>query len=384
VNIKLFSSTSPGRIIEISGYPGGNHAFIPDPLPPKWEWPERLWPSLLRAREELARLDGVGQHLPNPLLLIRPLQRREAQRSSILEGTYATAVQLALFEIDRQDPELTPDAADSAKEVTNYARALQIHGSKKDALPLSLRLIRDFHRMLLEGVRRAKAEPGEFRKSQIQIGMPARYIPPPADILPGCLDSLEKYMHAAPKRFDPLVEAFLIHYQFEAVHPFTDGNGRVGRLLMAVMIQEWCNLAAPWLYMSPYFEKNRDEYIDHLFRVSTEGKWEEWIAFCLTGVVEQSLDAQARCIRLLALRDDFHRRLARQKNPARLVHIVDGLFAEPVLTFARLMRTERITYPTARKDIDRLKQLGILREVRLKKRRQLGYFCRELFEIIYE
>jgi Fic family protein len=383
MDISKFSEHSPGKLIEISGLPGITHAFIPNPLPPDWGWPERLWPLLLKAREELARLDGVGKHLPNPQLLLTPMQNREAQRSSSLEGTFATPEQLALFEMSPTDSALEQNTMEAAREVSNYARALRFRAETQEKLPISLRLIRTLHRILLEGVRGSKTTPGEFRRGQVQVGSNARYVPPPANVLPECLDRFEKYLHQA-KKLDPLVEAFLVHYHFEAIHPFGDGNGRVGRLLLAITTKEWCGLSGQWLYMSAYFDAHKDEYIDRLFSISTDADWEGWIKFCLTGVIEQSVDTQQRCSQLLGLRETYKQRLADAKASARLSLLMDGLFANPVATASAVMQMYHVSHPTARADLDALVELGILEEVQLKQRRQKGYYCPDIFRMTYE
>lgn len=384
MDISKFGPNSTGQIVEITGEQNSRatHAFIPNPLPPQWTWPEALWPLLLKAHEELARLDGVGLHLPNPNLLLTPLQNREAQRSSSLEGTIATPQQLALFEIDASDSALEKDAADAAREVNNYARALRLGDEIREKIPLSLRTIRMLHQVLLDGVRGSNATPGEFRRGQVQIGGGARFIPPPANVVPDCLDRFEKYLHA-PKRFDPLVEAFLVHYQFETIHPFADGNGRVGRLLLALTIKEWCGLAEQWLYMSAYFDRYKDEYIDRLFQVSANGEWAAWIEFCLHGVTAQAIDAQRRCKSLVALREDYHERLASISCSNRINRIVEDLFISPVVTAVSLRDKTGVTYPTARADIDCLVELGILQEIQLRQRRQKGYFCKDIMDITY-
>jgi Fic family protein len=383
MDISKFTAQSPGQLIEIAGVPGVTHAYIPNPLPPDWGWPEPLWPLLLKAREELARLDGVGMHLPNPQLLLTPMQNREAQRSSSLEGTIATPEQLALFEMAPTDSILEQNALDAAHEVSNYGRALRFRAETQEKLPLSLRLIRALHQILLEGVRGSKATPGEFRRSQVQVGSNARYVPPPANVLPECLDRFEKYLHE-PKKYDPLVEAFLVHYLFEAIHPFGVGNGRVGRLLLAITVQEWCGLSGQLLYMSAYFDEHKDEYIDRLFRVSTHADWEGWIQFCLNGVIEQSVDTQQRCSQLLDLRESYKKRLADKKASARLNLLMEGLFANPVATASGIMRTYHVSHPTARADLNALVGLDILKEVQLKQRRQKGYYCPEILQITYE
>ena len=383
MDISRFNANKTGRVVGISGVPGLQHAFIPDPLPPQWEWPEELWPILLGAKEELARLDGIGRHLPNPQLLMTPLQRREAQRSSSLEGTYATPQQLLLFEINPAEVEIAGDKAQPVREVANYNRALRLREEMREELPISLRLIRELHRVLLEGVRGAAAEPGEFRRSQVQVGSDGRYVPPPANYLNECLDNLEKYLHKE-RKYDPLVEAFLAHYQFEAIHPFRDGNGRVGRLLLSITIEDWCGLSGQWLYMSAYLEKYKDEYIDRLFRVSTEGDWTGWLNFCLRGVKEQALDAQKRCSRLLSLKEDLRKRLDGSDSPGRVYQILEELFVQPFTTAPWIKEKYQVSYPTARADLDRLVKLGILSDLQLRMRRQKAYLCQDIFRITYE
>jgi Fic family protein len=335
---------------------------------------------LLEARTALASLDGTGKHLPNPELLLRPLQHREAQRSSSLEGTITPREQ-ALFLLDPKYPESAEDPNNAFREGFNYGRALRHHFGGASRLPLSLRLIRDLHAILMEGVRGASQSPGEFRTSQNFIGRPPRSVPPPVtDLGPG-LDSFEKYLHL-DKRLDPLVEAFLVHYQFEALHPFSDGNGRVGRLLLAITIAEWCRLSNEWLYMSDYFERNKDSYIDLMFRVSTHGDWQSWIDFCLRGVAEQALDAQRRCDRLLELQRDFHERVGEIGGSVRLVRIVDALFESPVVTVTSAQRLLEVTYPTARADLRRLEAAGILE--RIEGVGQITYVCGSVLRITYE
>jgi Fic family protein len=378
-----FTRNKTGQVVEVSGIQGVTHAFIPDPLPPKWDWPIELWPILVKAKEELARLDGIGFHLPNPLLLITPLQRREAQLSSKLEGTFATPQELLLFEINPSEVKNNGENDQAAREVMNYNRALRHREKKKETLPISLRLIRELHQVLLEKVRGSSAEPGEFRRGQVKIGSDARYVPPPANYLKDCLGDFEKYLYK-DKKCDPLVEAFLVHYQFEAIHPFLDGNGRVGRLLLSITIEDWCDLSGQWLYMSPYFENTRNEYIDRLYNVSTKGDWGGWLKYCLNGVILQSLDAQKRCSRLLSLKDEYHNRLANTNSSGRLYQILDNLFIQPFTTVPLVRDKFKVNYLTAKSDLKRLIDLKIIEELTLKMRRQKAYICTNIFEITYE
>jgi Fic family protein len=206
-------------------------------------------------------------------------------------------------------------------------------------------------------------------------------VPPPPEALPECLDLLEKYLHS-PKRLDSLVEAFIVHYQFEAIHPFRDGNGRVGRLLLAVTIMEWCGLSNQWLYMSAYFDRNRDEYIDRLLRVSTHAEWEEWISFCLKGVIEQAADTEKRCDKLLEVQRMFKDRIRGVGGSFRLTEIVDDLLlVVPILHIPYLAHKFNVTYPTAKADVDRLLKANILKE--LPGARRKAFYAPEVVSIIY-
>lgn len=375
-----FTASKTGDLVAVAGVPGATHAFVPDPLPPSWEWPDRLWPLLLEAHKALAALDGAGRSLPDPRLLLSPLQNREAQRSSSLEGTITDPQQQALFQIEPRYPASQDDPANAQREVFNYGQALQVRLARQEDLPLSLRLIRLLHGILMNGVRGADQDPGHFRRTQNAIGRPPRFVPPPANRLDDCLDAFEKHLHAS-KTYDPLVEAFLVHYQFEAIHPFGDGNGRVGRLLLALCIAEWCELSNPWLYMSAYFDRNKDPYIDLMLRISTHGEWEPWIEFCLQGVVEQARDTEGRCSRLLELNRKYREALREIGGSFRLPVIVDGLFESPVALVTHVQRSLGVTYPTARSDLKKLEKAGILR--RIESYPRIAYYCPEIFEVTY-
>lgn len=376
MDIKKFSSKSTGKVIELSGIGALSHAFIPDPLPPAWDWPEQLWPLLLEARIALASLDGIGKYLPSPELLLHPLQIRESIRSSSLEGTYATPEQLLLFQID---PDYSDPDINAFREVNNYSLALQHYFSSANKLPVSLRLIRELHRILMTNVRGTDKQPGKFRTTQNQIGLPARYIPPPPNELNTCLSDLEHYIHTDSK-YDPLVNAFIIHYQFEAIHPFLDGNGRVGRLLLSILIKEKCNLSNQWLYMSAYFESNKDEYINRLYKVSTHGDWEGWIEFCLKGVIDQAHDTEERCNRLIILSKEFKERVLAIRGSNRLNSIIDLLFVTPIVQVPYIRKKfDNIPYASAKADLEKLVKLEILKVDHGSKK--LTYFSPEILSI---
>lgn len=377
---QVFTKAKPGQLVPIpDGPPDIQFAFVPDPLPPRWSWPDRLWKILLEARTCLSRLDGTGKHLPNPEILLWPLQGREAQLSSQLEGTITDPQQQALFEADPRYPVSATDPTNAFREVFNYRRALRLRLGGVNDLPLSLRLIRELHTVLMDGVRGSNQRPGEFRTIQNQIGRPARFVPPPPQYLNETLDAFEKYLHSHDN-FDPLVRAFLVHYQFETIHPFCDGNGRVGRLLLSLMIAEWCGLSSQWLYMSAFFEKRKKEYMDLLLGVSTHGSWDLWIQFCLEGVVSQAMDTEKRCDKLLAVHRDFHKRL--KGGSVRLAGLVDSLFESPVISVRTYRKKFGVTYPTARSDLKKLHALGIVEP--LEQMNFITYYCPTIYRITYE
>jgi Fic family protein len=376
-----FSSNSPGYLVPIEILDQADWSFVPNALPTKFEIDADTWPLLLKAKEELARLDGVGRHLPNQELLLRPLQQREALTSSSLEGTYATPEQLLLYGIDPREPSSDKDPVNAWREVFNYGMALSFGQDQlADGYPLSLALVRQLHQALLGGVRGADRTPGEFRKTQVHIGSTRRFVPPPPIEVSRCLTEFEEHINLDTD-IDPLVRSFMLHYQFETIHPFNDGNGRVGRLLLSLMIYKWCGLHSPWLYLSAFFEKYKDEYINNLFNVSAKNDWSTWIKFCMRATIDQSIDSIKRIDKLVALRQDFHERTVNLSSANRLHPIIESLFAEPIVKVARLANKYGVTYPTANSDIQRLVRVGILRE--LPNIYPKTYYAPEIMRIAY-
>lgn len=373
----LFTAQSPGKVVPITG---GEHAFVPDHLPPDWEFPADLWPLLGEAKLQMGILEGIGRLLPNPGILLRPLEDREAIRSSSLEGTYATPKELLLFELSPREAESADDPINDHREVWNYRVALR-HGVESD-LPLSLRLLKEMHALLLKGVRGRDKNPGNFRSIQVAIGSSFRFVPSPPEQVPPCLDAMEKYLHAADSKYDPLVDCFLVHYQFETIHPFNDGNGRIGRLLLALMLQQRCGMTKPWLYLSEFFERYRDEYINNLFRISTSAAWDTWVEFCLRATIAQAKATITRCEKLLAVREKFTKRLVEAGGSVRLTQIVDQIFHHPFIRVADLPDKLDVTYPTAKSDVDRLAQAKILKE--LPKVSPKTFYAPEVYEVAYD
>src|SRR5690606_18060466 len=242
-----------------------------------------------------------------------------------------------------------------------YGKALQKGLASLNELPVSRRLISILHAQLLQGVRGEDRSPGELRKRQVHIGSERRFIPPPAQVAEQCLNDLEVYINT-PSEIDALIRAFMVHYQFETIHPFMDGNGRVGRLLLSIMIYTWCGLGAPWLYMSSFFDRYKDEYINKLFNVSAEGAWEPWIGFCLQGVQVQAKDAIRRLDKLVALKKRYWEQVSGMSAAGRLQQIVESMFDRPVLTVPEVVRMFNVSYPTAKGDIEKLLRARILVE----------------------
>lgn len=352
-----FRAPSTGRIVQA---PGGYAAFVPAPLPPELSWDTGLVRALSQADAALSELSGLGRQLPNPHLLIAPYVRREAVLSSRIEGTRASLSDLLLDEADLDRP---TDA--DVQEVRNYVAALE-HGLERlRDLPLSLRLVRELHERLMRGVRGDKATPGELRRSQNWIGpagstpATAAYVPPPPDLMPDLLSNWELFLHDRDG-FPDLVQCAVMHEQFEAIHPFLDGNGRLGRLLITLFLVERGRLSQPLLYLSDFIEARRQEYYETLQRVRTDGDWPGWLRFFLTGVEETARAAVHQAGLLMDLRETWRQRLHRKPNAVRLL---DELFVNPYLTVARAAQILGVTQPTARQLVGLLQEEGLLHEI---------------------
>lgn len=365
-----FKTSTAGKVIRTSR---GYWTFIPNPLPPNIQWSSSLISAVGAAERALGRLDSLANTLPSPRILVRPFIRREAVLSSRIEGTRASLNDVYVFEAS-QLSYLEPKT--DVREVHNYVKALDFAIERLRSLPVSLRLMREMHAELMEGVRGEHLTPGEFRRSQNWIGPPgstiesARFVPPPVEEMHSALNDLEKYIHASSD-LPPLVQAALIHYQFEAIHPFLDGNGRIGRLLIILLLIEWGLLSQPWLYLSAYFEVHRVAYYDHLLAVSQRGEWEDWLAFFLEGVRDQSDDAIVRIEHLQHLRREYQTLLEDERAAERLMRAVDVLFERPILSIRQLEDAMQIPYRSAQRYIEKLEQLGVVREVTGRARNRL-------------
>lgn len=356
-----FRNPKAGRPIRtLTGY----WAFIPTKLPPRISWEPALVATLADAERELSKLATLAGSFPFPRLLIQPFMRQEAVLSSRIEGTHASLTDLYNFE-SAQLPLLEP--GDDVREVHNYVVALDYGLQRLETLPVSLRLIREVHAKLLSGVRGGNLTPGQFRRSQNWIGAAgstietATYVPPPVAEMKDALGELEKYIHAGSD-LPALIRAGLVHYQFEAIHPFLDGNGRVGRLLLVLMLREWGVLPQPLLNMSAYFEHYRQEYYDRLLAVSQKGQWEAWLQFFLRGVNEQAQDSVFRMTRLEGLRREYQERLETGRNSARMASVIDFVFSRPILTLRQMEVALEMPYMAAKRYVEKLVEAGVLRE----------------------
>jgi len=370
MNPDHFHASPSGHLIKVGTGETAYWAFMPHPLPPEISPAWELARATTAADRALSELAGVGRTMPNPHLLIGPFVRREAVLSSRIEGTQANITDLYAYEAGQLPlPGIEPAPPESdVQEVLNYVRALEYGLERLNALPVSLRLIRELHERLMAGVRGEHATPGEFRRSQNWIGPPgctlnsATFVPPPVAEMRQALGAFEKFLHA-DSPLPSLVRLGLIHYQFEAIHPFLDGNGRVGRLLITLLLCAWGLLPQPLLYLSAYFEAHRQEYYDHLLGVSRYGAWEAWLRFFLRGVAEQSRDAVIRAGRLQVLREQYHRRFQTMRAAARLLQVVDLLFIRPILGIPQVAEALGVSHQSASRYVETLEAEGVLREI---------------------
>ncbi|MBI5295083.1 MAG: Fic family protein [Chloroflexi bacterium] len=361
----------------------GYWAFAPAPLPPKIEWSNPLISALSDAERELSKLNTLAGDFPFPRLLSQSFMRQEAVLSSRIEGTRASLTDLYRYE-SAQLSFLEP--ASDVREVHNYVLALDYGVERLHTLPVSLRLIREVHAKLMAGVRGGNLTPGEFRKSQNWIGPAgstietATYVPPPVDEMHEALHELEIFIHAGTE-IPILARAGLIHYQFEAIHPFLDGNGRLGRLIIILLLHEWNMLSQPLLNLSAYFERHRQEYYDDLLAVSQHGKWEEWLRFFLRGISLQAQDGVFRMTRLQGIRTQYESLIQADRNAARMKAVVDFLFSRPILSIKQLEAGLGIPYMAAKRYVEKLVDAGVLLETTGYARNRV-FLAREIFQAL--
>lgn len=339
-------------------------AFVPAPLPPAIDLAAIAMP-MAEAMGAIGELRGACRRLQNPYVLVRPLQHREALTSSAMEGTFTTEDRLLLAEagVDPKD--------DSTREVHNYLRALTTCLEMLKELPISHRVIKRAHEILLSGLssaRGSRKRPGEYKREQNWIGgitlERARFVPPPSAETQTCMDALEAYINREDRRFpNALMDLALVHYQLETIHPFADGNGRVGRMMISLMAVHSSLLDMPVLYMSPMLEKEKDRYIDLMFAVSARGAWTEWLKFFFEKLTETCRAAVTTVDRLIELQKNYRETAAELARTSGIITLVDHLFEKPVVTIADVQKRLDVTYPAARNTVEKLVSAGILSEL---------------------
>lgn len=361
--------------------PAGHTAFVPAPFPPSDLHMEGLQELLEKATLALGRLVGAAEILPDPDLFVYMYVRREAVLSSQIEGTEASLVDLLEWEAQMERVERRVDV----HEVTNYIDALRYGLDRVHELPLSLRLIREIHERLMKGVRGGEAAktPGEFRRSQNWIGGPtpqtARFVPPPVDEMNRCLHELEGFFHD-DSDLPTLIRVGLAHAQFETIHPFLDGNGRIGRLLVTFFLVHEDVLREPILYLSIFFKRHRQDYYDRLQAIRERGEWEEWLAFFLEGVAEVSNEATVTARRIVHLREEERARIGQDlgRRAGAGLQLLEHLFRNPVVNVKRVEEVTGLSQPAANALTNAMEEIGVLREMTGKKSYRVFGFDRYL------
>jgi Fic family protein len=376
MNIK---QSPTGKIVRAAA---GYDSFIPNPLPPQIEWSNLLVGTLSKADQVIGMVAREAARLPDPHLLVRPFIAREAVLSSKIEGTQTT---LGEFLAEGAGAE-SGRAPEDLQEIKNYIYALGYGFKRLHDLPLSLRLIREMHEKLMQGVRGSHARPGQFRTTQNWIGIAgctvhaAKYVPPVPEELAECLKQFEEFLHN--RSLPPLIHIALCHYQFEAIHPFLDGNGRIGRLLITLLLMQHKLLPSPFLYLSAFFEATRDEYYAYLFAISSQGKWNDWFIYFLNGVIIQGLDVISRSERINALVDQWTHQLTNRSDKIA-ANVVKDLATNPYCSAQKIATHFGVAFTTAQRALAKLEASGIITKVSGSKRDRI-YCAQPILAILEE
>jgi Fic family protein len=379
---EAFKNSPSGKIINTQR---GYSAFVPNILPPKLNYDDSMVQLLSEASRNIGNLNGIGTQLPNPALLIIPYVRKEAVLSSRIEGTQTSLSELFYFEAARKAEQKKEAGRTDVLEVLNYVKALDYGIKRLESLSISLRLIKEMHAILMKGVRGQHLTPGEFRRSQNWIGPAgcllndATFVPPPVDEMKEALSSLEKFIHNR-SAVDGLIQCALVHYQFEAIHPFLDGNGRIGRLLTMLFLCERQYLRHPLLYLSAYFERHRSQYYERLFAVSQKGDWPGWIKFFLKAIADESRDAIDNSGAVLNLLDGYRRRVEQKRPSLYVFKTLDLISRNPYISIPRAAEMLKTSFHTAKAAIEKLESMKILAETTDKERGKI-YCADELLKI---
>ena len=366
----------------------GQKAFVPNPLPPEIDFNECIV-EVDRASRAMAELKGMSYKVSNPMHLINPLQKREAIASSSIEGTHTTASELLLFDFSQRSDLVDPDT----REVNNYVSALQGGLRLLDELPISSRLIKIVHATLLRGVKRHRGmetTPGEFKRDQNFIGsrsngiQGARFVPPPPDLTLHLMSDLEKFINSDQvASLPPVIVNALVHYQFEAIHPFPDGNGRVGRLLLPLTLAAQKHMPLPLLYISPHIEKHKDEYNDAMLEVSRTGDWSSWIRFFATSIEISAEDTMHKINQIAQLRDQYLQEVQQARASGLLPALIDLVFDRLMISIPDAAQKLDVTYRAAQQNVAKLVNHGILTELSLPTRPRL-FICFPLVHLVFE
>jgi Fic family protein len=370
-----------GHYIKSSAVGGESYnAYVPAPLPPKPPLQmDELYPLLDKANTALGRLDGMSMVLPDSSLFLYMYVRKEAVLSSQIEGTQSSLSDLLLFE----HAETPSVPIDDVTEVSCYVTAMNYGLERLSELPMSLRLIREIHAKLINNARGGNKQPGEFRTSQNWIGGTrpgnARFVPPPPEKLMESLGQFEKFLHDENSKLPVLIKAALAHHQFETIHPFLDGNGRLGRLLITFILCIEGVLKEPLLYLSLYFKANRDTYYHHLQTVRETGDWESWIKFFLTGVIDTANQATETAQAILALFKEDRSRIEGSSKQTAAVHSIHAYLQQhPITSTSKIKEVCNLSLPTVLRGLSTLEELGIVREITGKERHKIFVYQRYL------
>lgn len=366
-------SRQTGKLIQqLEGY----SAFVPFDLPPEppLEFDDELQGLLSRADRALGRLDGSIQSLPNPELFVFMYVRKEAVLSSQIEGTQASLGDVLEVEAQIFDP----TRPDDTEEILNYVNAMNYGLERLTELPMSLRLVREIHERLMKGVRGQHATPGDFRTSQNWIGPQgaslnqATFVPPPPHLLPGLLGNLERYIHTEDNT-PLLIRLALIHAHFETLHPFLDGNGRMGRLLIAFSLCEQTVLLSPVLYLSHYLKRNRTTYYANLQAIRETGDWESWVKFFLRGVAEVANEATETSRNIVQMREEHREQLIENlgRGAANGLKLLESLYRRPIFAVGNVSDLLGVSPQAANKLTDKFEQLGLVKEITGNKRNRV-------------
>lgn len=355
-----FGASSPGTLVDISE---GGLAFIPNPIPPEVKFTRELLVAAEAARGAVGELVGHARLIANVDLVVQALARREAVLSSKLEGTHTTVVEVLMHEAAGG-----PSLEDSdLHEVLNYLRTIELATSwLAEGRRVGPPFVADLHARLLQGVRGADRNPGGLRRKNVFIGdrvrglAGARFVPPPVEHVEPLIEDLFNFTRNGTT-FGPMIDCAIAHYQFETIHPFEDGNGRLGRLLIPLHLMDWGVLDRPLLYLGPYLEEHADEYRDGLLRVSQSGDWSSWLVFFLGAIHHAALDGLARASRIVELQRDYRMRVSAELNSRYVLPALEAVFESVVVSVSQIEEATHATAPTAKKLIDAFTDLGILR-----------------------